>query len=215
MSLQTRFIVSVVALILVLVVVILVIIEQRERRALFEEQKSKGILIAKYIAQMNNYALQQWDEYGVQESVDNQIDENLIYVIFYDRGQNPWVSNKSIKAYKDILANSFLSENTGRNDFFFARRKIETPATDEILRILEIEIPIFAEGSSQKSWSIKIGYSLEEMRLENQKTRLMLILFGLGGLIIVDRNGGCARAYSTPGMRTARAQAGSICVETA
>ena len=125
MSLQTRFIVSVVALILVLVVVILVIIEQRERRALFEGQKSKGILIAKYIAQMNNYALQQWDEYGVQESVDNQIDENLIYVIFYDRSQNPWVSNKSIKAYKDILANSFLSENTGRNDFFFSRRKLK------------------------------------------------------------------------------------------
>ena len=52
------------------------------------------------------------------------------------------------------------------------------------LRILEIEIPIFAEGLFRRTWSIKIGYSLEEMRLENQKTRLMLILFGLGGLLL-------------------------------
>jgi beta-aspartyl-peptidase (threonine type) len=38
---------------------------------------------------------------------------------------------------------------------------------------------------------------------------------GMGGLIIVDRNGACARAYSTPGMRSATAQNGSIRIETA
>jgi L-asparaginase / beta-aspartyl-peptidase len=37
---------------------------------------------------------------------------------------------------------------------------------------------------------------------------------GQGGLIIIDRNGTCARAYSTPAMRTATAQNGEIRVAT-
>jgi beta-aspartyl-peptidase (threonine type) len=36
---------------------------------------------------------------------------------------------------------------------------------------------------------------------------------GLGGLILVDRDGNCARAHSSPGMLTARAAKGAICVE--
>ncbi|MGD2245786.1 MAG: ATP-binding protein [Candidatus Aminicenantes bacterium] len=184
MSLQTRFIVSVAALILFLVVVILAVIEHRERRAIFEEKKSKGILIAKYIAQMNSYPLQQWDKYGIQESVDEQIDENLIYVVFYDRNKNPWVANDFIKAYEHTYMESNLDDEAGREDFYFSRKKLEDKESGEMLRILEIEIPIFAEGSTRRSWSIKIGYSLKEMRQENQRTRLMLILFGLGGLII-------------------------------
>jgi L-asparaginase / beta-aspartyl-peptidase len=37
---------------------------------------------------------------------------------------------------------------------------------------------------------------------------------GVGGLIIVDRHGACARAYSTQGMRSATARNGDIRVET-
>ena len=37
---------------------------------------------------------------------------------------------------------------------------------------------------------------------------------GVGGLIIVDRNGACARAYSTQGMRSATARNGDIRIET-
>lgn len=37
---------------------------------------------------------------------------------------------------------------------------------------------------------------------------------GLGGLIVVDRDGGCARAHSTPGMITAMAENGEIRIQT-
>jgi beta-aspartyl-peptidase (threonine type) len=36
---------------------------------------------------------------------------------------------------------------------------------------------------------------------------------GLGGLIIVDRSGACARAHSTPGMVSATAENGEVCVQ--
>jgi signal transduction histidine kinase len=184
MSLQTRFIVSVVTLILFLVVVILVVIEQRERKAIFDEQKSKAILIAKYIAQMNSYLLQQWDQYGVQESVNEQIDENLIYIIFYDRNKKPWVSNEFIRTFEPIYTNSILADDAEKEDHFYTRRKMEDPRSREVLRILEMEIPIFVGDSSRRMWSIKIGYSLHEMQVENRRTRFMLILFGVSGLFI-------------------------------
>jgi L-asparaginase / beta-aspartyl-peptidase len=37
---------------------------------------------------------------------------------------------------------------------------------------------------------------------------------GLGGLIIVDRDGTCARAHSTPGMLTGTAENGEVRVQT-
>jgi beta-aspartyl-peptidase (threonine type) len=37
---------------------------------------------------------------------------------------------------------------------------------------------------------------------------------GLGGLIIVDRDGVCARANSTPGMRTAMVENGELRIHT-
>jgi len=37
---------------------------------------------------------------------------------------------------------------------------------------------------------------------------------GDGGLIIVDRDGACARAHSTPGMITATAENGEVCIKT-
>ena len=37
---------------------------------------------------------------------------------------------------------------------------------------------------------------------------------GRGGLIIVDRDGACARANSTPGMRTAMVENGELRIHT-
>ncbi|GAJ21406.1 unnamed protein product, partial [marine sediment metagenome] len=54
----------------------------------------------------------------------------------------------------------------------------------QILRILEIEVPIFVRGSPKRWGSIKIGLSLEEMRAKILKTRLMLIFIGCGGLLL-------------------------------
>ncbi len=62
MSLQTRFMVWAIVLLMVLVVSILLVIEQREVKAIFEEQKDKGVLIAKNIAYLNLPAFIQWDE---------------------------------------------------------------------------------------------------------------------------------------------------------
>lgn len=171
-------------LIMVLLVSILLVIEQREVKAIFEEQKEKGVLIAKNIAYLNLPAFIQWDEEGVRENIEEQIDENLVYVVFYGRYNNLFVGTSFIEDYKEIYLYSDLGEEVDEKSYLFERKKFEDKKTAHILRILEIEVPIFVRGSPRRWGSIKIGLSLEEMRAEILKTRLMLIFIGCGGLLI-------------------------------
>lgn len=184
MSLQTRFMVWATVLIMVLLVSILLVIEQREVKAIFEEQKEKGVLIAKNIAYLNLPAFIQWDEEGVRENIEEQIDENLIYVVLYGRYNNFFVGTSFIEDYKEIYLYSDLGWEVDKKSYLFERKKFEDKKSAQILRILEIEVPIFVRGSPRRWGSIKIGLSLEEMRAEILKTRLMLIFIGCGGLLI-------------------------------
>ena len=184
MSLQTRFMVWAIVLIMVLLVSILLVIEQREVKAIFEEQKEKGVLIAKNIAYLNLPAFIQWDEEGVRENIEEQIDENLVYVVFYGRYNNLFVGTSFIEDYKETYLYSDLGEEVDEKSYLFERKKFVDEKSTQILRILEIEVPIFVRGSPKRWGSIKIGLSLEEMRAEILKTRLMLIFIGCGGLLI-------------------------------
>lgn len=184
MSLQTRFMVWAIVLIMVLLVSILLVIEQREVKAIFEEQKEKGVLIAKNIAYLNLPAFIQWDEEGVRENIEEQIDENLVYVVFYGRYNNFFVGTSFIEDYKEIYLYSDLGGEVDKKSYLFERKKFVDEKSTQILRILEIEVPIFVRGSPKRWGSIKIGLSLEEMRAEILKTRLMLIFIGCGGLLI-------------------------------
>ena len=184
MSLKTRFMLYVIFLLTVLAASILFIIEQREVNAIFEEQKSKGILTARAIAQLNLQLFLQYDEEGIEKNIEEEIDEKLIYVVFYTRFNNPFVSNRFIKDHDEIYQYSRLGDDVDENSYLFEKKKLVDKESGQILRILEIEVPIFAEGSPVKWGSIKIGLSQEEARAEIQRTRLMLILIGCGGLLI-------------------------------
>jgi len=185
MPLRTRFMMYITALLGGLVVLVLFLIEHREVRAIFEEQKDRGILTAEYIAQLNYDSVIFFDNEPVEEDINKRIDKNLIYVIFYDRESKPFAANDFIKSYYDIYADSKLDPEVEKGDYFL---EIKNIATEEkpgrYLRVMEIEVPIYVEGSSTKWGSIKIGLSLEEMRAEERKTRLILILIGCSGLLI-------------------------------
>jgi len=183
-SLRTRFMVYVIILLFFLVGLILLVIEKREVRAIFEEQKKKGILIAENIAQLNLDPLLFWDTEGVEKNIEEQIDQKLIYVVIYDRYRKPFAANPFIKDYEKIYRSSNLKEEEEPESYFFESKNLEDKRSRQILRILEIETPIFAKGSPKRWGSIKIGLSLEDMRAEILKTRLMLILIGFGGLFV-------------------------------
>ncbi len=185
MSLRTRFMVYVIALLIGLVVLVLFVIEKREVKAIYDEQMGRGIMTAEYIAQLNLENLLFWDEEGIKEDIEKRIDQNLIYVVFYDRQNRPLVANDFIKNYSSIYGGSNLGSDVQKGDHFFERKRIPVDEKKgKYMSVLEIEVPIYVEGSPMKWGSIKIGLSMEEVRREELKTRLMLILIGCSGLLI-------------------------------
>lgn len=184
MSLQTKFMLSVIVLLCTLAASILFVIEKREVKAIIEEQKSIGIVMAKNIASMIYSPLMQWDEEGIEEIIEAEIDEKLIYAVVYDRYRTTQGATRFIKDYEEICNFSLLGERVDENSFFSERKNLKIKNSGQILRILEIEIPIFVTDSPTRWGSIKIGLSLEETRKEMQQTRLMLMLIGCGGLLI-------------------------------
>lgn len=184
MSLQTRFMVYVTVLLAILVATIILVIGEREVKAIFEEAKNRGILIARNIAYLNLEPFLYWDEDGVKRNVEEQIDEKLIYVVFYSRFNQPFVGNDFIQKYEDIYNTSNLPQNADKDSCFFESKSIKDKGAGRVFRVLEIEVPIFARDGMTRWGSIKIGLSVEDMRAEEQRTRFMLFLVGLGGLIL-------------------------------
>jgi signal transduction histidine kinase len=185
MSLRMRFMVYVTALLIGLIVLVLFVVEKREVKAIFDEQKGRGIMTAEYIVQLNLENLLFWDEEGIKEDIEKRIDKNLIYVIFYDRQNKPFVASDFIMGFGDIYNTSNLMADVKKGDSFFERKRILVDEkTRKYMSVLEIEVPIYVEGSPLKWGSIKIGLSMEGVRREETKTRLMLILIGCSGLLI-------------------------------
>lgn len=184
MSLTTKFMLSVIVLLGLLSALILFVIEKREVRAIIEEQEKIGIVIAQNIAGMNTTRLLNWDEEGIEESIEAEIDDKLIYVVIYDRFRSPLAATRFIRDYEEIHRFSLLGQEVDENSFFSERKSLTDEESEQVLRILEIEVPIFIPGSTGRWGSIKIGLSLEETRKEMRQTRLMLLLIGSGGLLI-------------------------------
>ncbi len=184
MSLRTKFITAIAVLLFFLVAAILFLIEKREERAIFEEHKSRGILTARNIAYLNLEPLMFWDAEGVKNNIQGQIDQKLLYVVFFDQHKRLFVASDFAEKNKKTFTTSFLKEPVDENTYYCERKEIEYDDKGERVSVLEIEIPVFARGSSTQWGSIKIGLSLEEMQKEMSRTRLILIFIGLGGLLV-------------------------------
>lgn len=181
-SLYTRFMLAVTVLLVLLVISILLVIEKREVKTIFVETRNKGLLLAQNIANLNLHRLLFWDIDPIKRSIDEQIDEKLIYVVFYDRFNTPLAANDFIRKHDDIFCCSRLPEEVTPQSSFF--KTITLRSDGRILRIMELEIPIFAEGSPTKWGSVKIGISLEDMHAAIKETRIMLGLIGCGGFLV-------------------------------
>jgi signal transduction histidine kinase len=181
-SLHTRFTIWVTILIFVLVCATLYVIQTREVATVFEESKNKGLLMARSLADLNLRSLIFNDIEPIQSTIQEQINAKLLYIVFFDRFATALVYNREIADRKEIFCCSHLQGDI-RPESVFARA-INVYVGRKIQRVLELEIPIFARGSADKWGSVKIGLSLEDMRAEIRKTRLVLILIGLAVLLL-------------------------------
>ena len=184
LSLSQRLIIAVVCLLVVMGASILFLIEQREVKSILDEQESKGELIAKYLIQLNLQDFMAARNEDVKKNIERQIDEELVYAVFFNREGNLFAANDSIADNKAIAEQSNLQPSLEDKDIYFIEKRIKDIAQGDSIPILEIESPVFVEGSSRRWGSLKIGLSLEEMYAEINQTRLKLLLIGLGALFL-------------------------------
>jgi signal transduction histidine kinase len=182
LSLSSRYLLSVALLLTVLVGAILFVIQKREVSIISEQSRNRGVLIARHIANLNLEPLMFRDEETIKKNIDAQVDEGLLYIMFFDRFNAPLVATESARGDEEVVSYSHLPAAVDENTVHFEPRTL--PHGKRKLHVLEVEIPVFAKGSTIKWGSIKIGLSLEDMRAEVTKTRLILIVIGLAGLLL-------------------------------
>jgi signal transduction histidine kinase len=180
-SLYTRFIIAITFILIFLVGSILFLIERREVRTIFEESKSRGVLTARHIASLNLESLTFWDAVGIKNNIERKIDDSLIYVVIYDKFRSPYVVSDHIRDNEEIWR-SRLPEKVSEEMSAMGRRDLRLEG--KTVPIIEIEVPVYAEGTQDYWGSVKVGLSLEENRKEIRQTRLMLILIGCGGFLL-------------------------------
>ncbi|MDP2915882.1 MAG: ATP-binding protein [Candidatus Aminicenantes bacterium] len=181
-SLHTRFMVWFTFLLVFLVGAILLVIEKREVATIFEESKNKGVLMAKNIGELNLRNLANYYVDDLLASIREQVNEKLLYVVFFDQSGAPIAYNPEIADRKELWCCSRL-QGVSQVDVVDALTK-DVFLAKKLQRVLEIEIPIFSRGPMVKRGSIKIGLSLEDMRAEIRKTRLALVLIGAAGFLL-------------------------------
>ena len=179
-TLYTRFMILTTSLLVLLVGSILWLIQRREVAAISGQAKSRGLLIAGNIASVNQERFEFWDAAGITASIEEALDENLLYVVIYDKFRNPFVSTDLVKDDQDIICCSRLPARIDPRTYAITPRNFTRGARTR--PVIEIEIPVFFAGSEDHWGSVKVGMSLEEMRADIRETRLILILIGCAGL---------------------------------
>ncbi|MHB8054473.1 MAG: sensor histidine kinase [Candidatus Aminicenantales bacterium] len=180
-TLQRRLLLWFTLLLVVLVAAIIFVIQKREVSTIFEESKNRAVLIARNTADRNLQSILTWDTDHLQRDAESQTNESLLYVIFYDRYATPLVSSSRIADHPALVQGSLLKGTIGPDSIAAETRDVAL--SGQRRNILEVEVPIFAEGSPDKWGSVKIGLSLDDMRAAVRRTRWTLIGIGIAGFL--------------------------------
>ncbi|MBU1186356.1 MAG: HAMP domain-containing protein [Acidobacteria bacterium] len=183
-SLQTRILIMVILLLTLIVGALLMMIGKREVQAIYKEQIQKGIFISRYISLRIQDQFVLSNEEELAQEIQSLIDYELIYVVVYDTFGMPFASTRFIQQFEEIYQYSRLPVIARPDSYYSERKMLRFPLTGQILRIQEVEIPVFYMEKSQKWGSIKIGLSMEGSLKEITKTRLILLLIGSAGLLV-------------------------------
>ncbi len=161
---------------------VLYIIQEREIKAIYQEKKDRGLLMARYISEMNLRRLILWDLESIDENISGLIRDDLAYVIFYDADSRPVVVSESIADNPEVINRTSCAGDVSSAEMFIKNFKVALRGI--YLEVMEIEVPVFVPGSDKKWGSVKIGLKLEDVYRRIQQTRMLLLGFGLGAFLL-------------------------------
>ncbi len=177
-SLFARFMTWTAFLLILTVGMIIFFFQRQEVRNIDERSRHEGALLAHNIANLNLQALVWWDVETIRRNIASQNDPNILYIVFFDRYQNLLVASPSAEGKEEITCCSRLPAEVSESTVVY--RPAFFPKDGKNLKIMEIEIPVFAPGSAVRWGSVKIGLSLEQMEAEIRRMRTILLGIGAG-----------------------------------
>ncbi|MBC7363754.1 MAG: HAMP domain-containing protein [Candidatus Aminicenantes bacterium] len=161
---------------------LLFVIQNREVKSIIAEKKNRGLVMVRYIAEMNARRLVLWELSDIDENISGLIRDDLSYIIFYDRDGHPVVVSEGIANNLEVINRTSCIGQVGPDDVFYNNYRVIEDGQEQ--EVMEVEIPIFIKGSDIKWGSVKIGLKLEDVKLRIQKTRLVMAGFGLAALVL-------------------------------
>ncbi len=161
---------------------VLYIIQEREIKSIYQEKKDRGLLMARYISEMNLRRLILWDLESIDENISGLIRDDLAYVIFYDGDGRPVVVSESVADNPEVINRTSCAGDVSPGEVFIKNFKVALRGSS--LEVMEIEVPVFVPGSDKKWGSVKIGLKLEDVYRRIQQTRMLLLGFGLGAFLL-------------------------------
>lgn len=169
-------------IILLLMFGILYVIQNREVKAIYQEKRERGLVMVRYISEMNVRSLVLGDLESIDENISGLIREDLAYVIFYDADSKPVVVSESIADNAEVINQTSCAGEVSPGDVFY--HTIRLSRGRGLQEVMEVEVPVFIPGSEKKWGSVKIGLELEDVFRRVQRTRLVLLGFGLAAFLL-------------------------------
>ncbi|MDD8020029.1 MAG: ATP-binding protein [Acidobacteriota bacterium] len=161
---------------------VLSVIQRREARFIYEEKKNRGLLMVRYIAEMNTRHFALWELESIDENIAGLIRDDLAYVIFYDRLGRPVVVSKNIAGNTEIINQTSCAGQVPPEAVFY--QNIYLQNSREAEEVMQIEIPIYVAGSDVKWGSVKIGLKLQDVKERIYHSRITLFGFGLLAILL-------------------------------
>ena len=182
-SVYTRLVLWITLLVCLLFGAVLVVIQGREAAILSEEAEARALLLAESMKDANFQSLIRPDPAAVQKYVDSQIDDDMPYIVFYDRAGRPYAEGGAVPDPVRVGRKSSLPDDITPGDPPYSEVK-RIQVEGRRVRVREVEIPIFAQIEGYKWASVKIGMSLEPTYSKLRRVRAVLLLIGAGGFLL-------------------------------
>jgi len=161
---------------------LLFVIQKREVKSIIAEKKSRGLVMVRYIAEMNARRLVLWELSDIDENISGLIRDDLSYILFYDRDGRPVVISENVANNLEVINRTSCAGEVGPEAVFYHNYRFQENGRAQ--EVMEVEIPIYIRGSDVKWGSVKIGLKLEDVKVRIQKTRLVMSGFGLAALVL-------------------------------
>jgi signal transduction histidine kinase len=182
-SIYTRLVFWITLLVCLLFGAVLFVIQSRDAAILSDEAEARAVLLAESMRDANFQSLFRPDRDAIQQYVDGHADNDMPYIIFYDRAGRRFVANQLVRAREDIDQGSRIPDEVTRDDPPFSEEK-QIQLQGQRVRVREVEIPIFPQNEDSKWASVKIGMSLEPMYAKLREVQKVLLFIGAGGFLL-------------------------------